>query len=57
MIKKDLTYFQQRILGQLEKHFRRGNLDLGHISKLEYGTATGSEKVEFGNYTGEFSED
>ena len=28
-----------------------------HISKLDYGTATGSEKVEFGDYTGEFEED
>ena len=33
-----------------------GNLDLGHISKLDYGTATGSEKVEFGGYEGSFEE-
>lgn len=28
-----------------------------HITKMEFSTATGSEKVEFGNYVGEFEED
>ncbi|GAH11252.1 unnamed protein product, partial [marine sediment metagenome] len=54
----DLTDYYMYVLGGGHIHQDKdGNLDLGHISKLEYGTATGSEKVEFGNYTGEFSED
>ena len=54
---KDLTDYYLYVLGGGYLHQdKNGNLDLGHISKLDYGTATGSEKVEFGGYTGEFSE-
>ena len=33
-----------------------GSPDLGRFDKLDYGTATGSEKVEFGSYTGDFED-
>jgi len=52
----DLADYDKYVLGGAHIHQKDGELKLGHIKDMDYGTATDSEKVEFGGYTGEFSE-
>jgi len=52
----DLSDYYLYVLGGQYLHKKPLDASDPHISKLDYGTATGSEKVEFGGYTGEFSE-
>ena len=52
----DLSDYYLYVLGGQYLHKKPLDASSPHISKLDYGTATGSEKVEFGGYTGEFSE-
>jgi len=53
----DLADYDKYVLGGAYLHDEVGDPGTPHIKKMDYGKATGSEKVEFGGYTGEFSED
>ena len=53
----DLADYDKYVLGGAYLHDEVGDTGTPHIKKMDYGKATGSEKVEFGGYTGEFSED
>jgi hypothetical protein len=53
-----LADYHQYVLGGGYIHQESdGSLDLDHIKKMDYKTATGSEKVEFGSYVGNFEEE
>jgi len=53
----DLADYDKYVLGGAYLHDEVGDTGTPHIKKMDYGKATDSEKVEFGGYTGEFSED
>jgi hypothetical protein len=53
----DLADYDKYVLGGAYLHDEVGKTGTPHIKKMDYGKATDSEKVEFGGYTGEFSED
>ena len=53
----DLADYDKYVLGGAYLHDEVGDSGTPHIKSMDYEKATKSEKVEFGGYTGEFSED
>ena len=52
----DLADYDKYVLGGAHLHDEVGDSGTPHIKSMNYEKATKSEKVEFGGYTGEFSE-